>query len=83
MLANADLGEFDDYGEVDLEGEYQIGDPGLENVLDSSYMKMKQQRSTKGSSKPDAGALYAPYAGGKSAGNAKKGAKAPPKFVQS
>jgi len=41
MLANADLGEFDDYGEVDLEGEYQIGDPGLENVLDSSYMKMK------------------------------------------
>lgn len=83
MLANADLGEFDDYGEVDLEGEYQARDPGLENVLDSSYMQMKQQRSTKGSQKPDAGSLYAPYAAGKSGGNAKKAMKPPPKFVQS
>ena len=42
MLANADLGEFDDYGEVDLDGEYQAPDLDMENVLDSSYMKMKQ-----------------------------------------
>ena len=39
MLANADLPEFDDYGEVDV-GDYDSG-PGVENVLDNSYMKMK------------------------------------------
>ena len=42
MLANADLGDMDDYGEVDLDGEYQARDHGMGDVLDSSYMKMKQ-----------------------------------------
>ena len=39
MLANADLPEFDDYGEVGVD-DYDSG-PGVENVLDNSYMKMK------------------------------------------
>ena len=49
MLANADLGDFDDYGDEDMDNSYQLGDPGSENVLDSSYMKMKGRGSTKGS----------------------------------
>ena len=83
MLANADLGEFDEYGDEGINQSYQPADMGNENILDSSYMQMKNKGSTKGSSKGGAGSVYAPYAASasKSSANGKKKQQAPPKYV--
>lgn len=62
MLANADLGEFEDYGGEEMDMSYQPGGVS-ENALDSSYMQMKSRGSTKSGVKGGTDNKYAPYGG--------------------